>query len=93
MLTKEQARGAILGYYLSYKTEQVNGVWVNRTVDGADTTSYLVTSLKKFTSYKFVMQAFNSKGASPQSAAMVKKTDQDSKFYLVSILLYYLDVV
>ncbi|KAJ7386413.1 Protein sidekick-2 [Desmophyllum pertusum] len=65
MLTKEQARGAILGYYLSYKTELGNDVWVNRTVDGGDTTSYLVTSLKKFTSYKFIMQAFNSKGASP----------------------------
>ncbi|KAJ7386427.1 hypothetical protein OS493_008552 [Desmophyllum pertusum] len=77
MLTKEQARGAILGYYLSYKTELDNDVWVNRTVDGGNITSYLVTSLKKFTSYKFVMQAFNSKGASPQSAAVVKKTDQD----------------
>ena len=94
MLDKEQARGAILGYYLTYKTELGNDVWVNRTVDGADTTSYLVTSLKKFTSYKFVMQAFNSKGASPQSAAMVKKTDQNSKFDLISIILsYYVHMV
>ena len=93
MLSKDQARGAVLGYNISYKTELGYDVWVNRTVDGGDTTSYMVTSLKKFTSYKFVMQAFNSKGASPPSGAVVKKTDQDSKFYLISILSYYLHMV
>ncbi|KAJ7386412.1 hypothetical protein OS493_008536 [Desmophyllum pertusum] len=77
MLSKDQARGAVLGYNISYKTELGYDVWVNRTVDGGDTTSYMVTSLKKFTSYKFVMQAFNSKGASPPSGAVGKKTDQD----------------
>lgn len=79
MLTREQARGEILGYYVLYNIKS-NSTLVNRTVDGKETTSYLITSLKKFTSYEFAMQAFNSKGVSPKSSIVDTNTDEDSKF-------------
>ena len=80
MPTKEQARGAIQGYFILYKKTD-SPQKENRTVYGKDTTSYLVTSLDKFTSYNFSMQAFNSKGASPVSNQTEKNTDQDSKLF------------
>lgn len=79
MLTREEARGEILGYYVLYNIKS-NPTLVNRTVDGKETTSYLITSLKKFTSYEFAMQAFNSKGVSQKSSVVKKKTNEDSKF-------------
>ena len=40
MLTKQDARGAILGYYILYKRKSVpEASWKNRTVDRADITS------------------------------------------------------
>ena len=83
MLTKEEAKGVILGHYVLYKLEAENEPLVNRTVDGKDITSYLVTSLKRFTSYEFSMQAFNSKGVSFQSPVLVTKTNEDGKAYLI----------
>lgn len=79
MLSKEEARGDILGYYVLYNIKS-NSTLVNRTVDGKETTSYVITSLKEFTSYEFAMQAFNSKGVSEKSSKLEKKTDEDSKF-------------
>lgn len=79
MLTREEARGEILGYYVLYNIKS-NPTLVNRTVDGKETTSYLITSLNKFTSYEFAMQAFNSKGVSQKSSVVEKKTNEDSKF-------------
>lgn len=79
MLTREEARGEILGYYVLYNIKS-NPTLVNRTVDGKETTSYLITSLNKFTSYEFAMQAFNSKGVSQKSSVVKKKTNEDSKF-------------
>ena len=79
MLTREQARGEILGYYVLYNIKS-NSTLVNRTVDGKETTLYVITSLKEFTLYEFAMQAFNSKGVSQKSSVVEKKTDEDSKF-------------
>ena len=79
MLMRERARGEILGYYVLYNIKS-NPTLVNRTVDGKETTSYVITSLKKFTSYEFAMQAFNSKGVSQKSSILEKKTDEDGKF-------------
>lgn len=79
MLTKEEARGAILGYYVLYNRKG-NTTLVNRTVDEKETTSHVITSLKEFTSYEFAIQAFNGKGAGNESSTLEKKTDQDSKF-------------
>ena len=81
MLTREQARGEILGYYVLYNIKS-NSTLVNRTVDGKETTLYVITSLKEFTLYEFAMQAFNSKGVSQKSSVVEKKTDEDSKFIL-----------
>ena len=79
MLPRTEARGEILGYYVLYNIKS-NPTLVNRTVDGKETTSYVITSLKKFTSYEFAMQAFNSKGVSQKSSVLEEKTDEDSKF-------------
>ena len=79
MLTKEDARGAILGYYILYR-KPADAPWENKTVNGKDTTTFLVTSLDKFTIYEFAMQAFNSKGVSDLSAALQKRTAEDSKY-------------
>lgn len=79
MLAKEEARGDILGYYVLYNRKS-NSTLVNRTVDGKETTSYVITSLKEFTSYEFAMQAFNSKGVSEKSSVLEKQTNEDSKF-------------
>ena len=79
MLPRTEARGEILGYYVLYNIKS-NPTLVNRTVDGKETTSYVITSLKKFTSYEFAMQAFNSKGVSQKSLFVERKTDDDSKF-------------
>lgn len=78
MLTKEEARGAILGYYVLYR-KSYNAIWENITVNGKNTTSVLVTSLDEFTLYKFAIQAFNSKGVSIVSNPLEKKTAEDSK--------------
>ena len=52
MLTKQDARGAILGYYILYKRKsEPEASWKNRTVDRADTTSLLLMSLDEYTSY------------------------------------------
>ena len=80
MLTKEEARGAILGYYILYR-KPADAFWENKTVNGKDTTSFLITSLDKFTFYGFAIQAFNSKGVSVLSTAWGKRTAEDSKFY------------
>ena len=80
MLTKEEARGAILGYFILYK-KTGSAEKENRTIDGKDTTSYLVTSLEKFTLYVFSIQAFNRKGVSVESNQTERKTDQDSKLF------------
>jgi len=76
---EEQARGEILGYYVLYNIKNIPTL-VNKTIDGKETTSYVIASLKEFTLYEFAMQAFNSKGVSPKSPVLEKRTDQDSKF-------------
>lgn len=95
MLSKDKARGAILGYYVLYRVKQNTPTWINKTVDGAGATSLLVGPLNEHTTYEFAMQAFNSKGISDVSALVEKTTDQHSEcyfiFYLFIIfsLLYY----
>ena len=68
-----------MGYYVLYNRKD-NLTLVNRTVDGKETTSYVITSLKEFTTYEFAIQAFNSKGVGQKSSALKKTTDEDSKF-------------
>ena len=77
-----------MGYYVLYNVKD-NSTLVNRTIDGKETTSYVITSLKEFTSYEFAMQAFNIKGVSPKSSVLEKTTDQDSKFICFRYFVYY----
>jgi len=85
VLIKEQARGAILGYYVLHK-KTGSGSRQNQTVPGKETTSFLVTSLEEHTAYQFSMQAFNSKGVSNESAPLERMTDEDSKLLKTSLL-------
>ena len=78
MITKEQARGEILGYYVFYKKTGSRSK-ENQTVLGKEITSFLVVSLEKYSSYQFSMQAFNSKGTSNESTPLERTTDEDSK--------------
>ena len=81
MLSKQDARGEIQGYYILYKRKNDPQLpWKNRTVNRKETTSKVVTSLKKFTSYEFAIQAFNNKDVSVKSDIIETKTDQDGKF-------------
>ncbi|RMX58472.1 hypothetical protein pdam_00022152, partial [Pocillopora damicornis] len=68
MLSKDIARGAVLGYYVLHRLNSTPP-WINKTVDRAELTSLLVGPLNEHTSYEFAMQAFNSKGASHLSAS------------------------
>ncbi|KAL9951228.1 hypothetical protein ACROYT_G043852 [Oculina patagonica] len=78
MLTKEEARGAIKGYYVLYrKPADPANEWENKTVNGKENTSFLVTPLEKFTPYEFAMQAFNSKGVSDLSTTVEETTAED----------------
>ena len=83
MLTKEEARGAILGYYILYREQkrksELEASWKNRTVDGAETTSLELASLDEYTSYQFAIQAFNRKGVSARSKIVEKQTDEAGK--------------
>lgn len=80
MLAKQDARGAILGYYILYKRKSEPKVsWKNRTVDRAETTSLVLASLDEYTSYQFAIQAFNSKGVSGRSKIVERKTDGGGK--------------
>ena len=90
MLTIQEARGAILGYYVLYRVKaNPEPPWENKTVDGANTTSYVVGPLNEFTIYQFAMQAFNSKGASdPISPPLEKETDEHSELILPSLFLF-----
>ena len=89
IITKEQARGAILGYFVLYK-KTVSGSKENQTVLGKETTSFLVTSLEEYTSYQFSLQAFNSKGVSNESVPLERTTDEDSKWRSMQLLLLQL---
>ena len=80
MLTKEEARGAILGYYILYKRKsEPEASWKNRTVNGAETTSLVLASLDEYTPYQFAIQAFNRKGVSGRSGIVEKRTDEAGK--------------
>lgn len=80
MLAKQDARGAILGYYILYKRKSEPKVsWKNRTVDRAEATSLVLASLDEYTSYQFAIQAFNSKGVSGRSKIVERKTDGGGK--------------
>ena len=80
MLAKQDARGAILGYYILYKRKSEPKVsWKNRTVDRAETTSLVLASLDEYTSYQFAIQAFNRKGVSGRSKIVERKTDGGGK--------------
>ena len=80
MLSKDKARGAILGYYVLHRAKSTLP-WENKTIEEPGATSLLVEPLNEHTTYEFAMQAFNSKGVSKLSALMEKTTDQDSKCY------------
>ena len=80
MLAKQDARGAILGYYILYKRKSEPKVsWKNRTVDRAETTSLVLASLDEYTSFQFAIQAFNRKGVSGRSKIVERKTDGGGK--------------
>ena len=80
MLTKEDARGDILGYYILYKRKSKPEVsWKNRTVNGADITFLVLAFLDEYTPYQFAIQAFNSKGVSDRSEIEERKTDEDGE--------------
>ena len=80
MLTKEDARGDILGYYILYKRKSEPEVsWKNRTVNGADITFLVLAFLDEYTPYQFFIQAFNSKGVSGRSKIEERKTDEDGE--------------
>ena len=80
MLAKQDAKGAILGYYILYKRKSEPKVsWKNRTVDRAETTSLVLASLDEYTSYQFAIQAFNRKGVSGRSEIVERKTDGGGK--------------
>ncbi|XP_066015791.1 hemicentin-1-like isoform X2 [Pocillopora verrucosa] len=77
MLTKEDARGDILGYYILYKRKsEPEASWKNKTVDRAETTSSVLASLDEYTSYQFAIQAFNRKGVSGRSEIVERETDE-----------------
>ncbi|PFX12870.1 Protein sidekick-2 [Stylophora pistillata] len=76
MLSKDKARGAILGYYVLYRVKENTPPWINKTVGGAGITSLLLGPLNEHTMYEFAMQAVNSKGVSNISALVEKTTDQ-----------------
>ena len=84
MLSKDKARGAILGYYVLHRAKSTPP-WENKTIDEPGATSLLVEPLNKHTTYEFAMQAFNSKGVSKLSALMEKTTNQDGKCYYTYI--------
>ena len=86
MLSKDIARGAVLGYYVLHRLNSTPP-WINKTVDRAELTSLLVGPLNEHTSYEFAMQAFNSKGASHLSASVRKTTDQPSECYVTFFLI------
>ena len=80
MLTKEDARGDILGYYILYKRKSEPEVpWKNRTVNRMDITFLVLASLDKYTPYQFAIQAFNSKGVSDRSEIEERNTDEDGE--------------
>ena len=83
MLSKDKARGAILGYYVLHRVKDTPP-WTNESVDRAEKTSLLVGSLNEYITYEFAMQAFNSKGVSNLSALVEKTTDQHSECYFYS---------
>ena len=80
MLTKQDAKGAILGYYILYKRKsEPEASWKNRTVYRVDTTSLLLVSLDEYKSYQFAIQAFNRKGVSGRSEIVERETDEGGK--------------
>ena len=88
MLSKDKARGAIMGYCVLHRVKNTP-TWTNESVDGAEKTSLLVGSLNEHTTYEFAMQAFNSKGVSNLSALVEKTTDQHSECYFILLTFIF----
>ena len=88
MLSKDKARGAILGYYVLHRVKDTSP-WTNESVDGAEKTSLPVGSLNEYTTYEFAMQTFNSKGVSNLSALVEKTTDQHSECYFILLMFIF----
>ena len=90
VLSKEDARGQILGYHILYQPNNTangvsgNSTLMNITVSGGHTVSYNLMGLNEHKWYDFAIQAFNSKGVGPLSSFITKKTDEHSKL-LVSV--------
>lgn len=69
-------------YFLFYNSEN-NGEaenWINQLVASEDILSLIIKGLDKFTEYEIYVQAFNSKGRSPNSTLIVAVTREDGKF-------------
>ena len=80
MLTRQDARGDIQGYYILYKrVSDLQLDWENDTINRAQTTYLVVASLEKYTWYQFSIQAFNRKGVGVQSNVTEMRTDEDGK--------------
>lgn len=76
---KEDQNGAISGYYIGYKPVSLNSpsssfVYKTIQIDRKFKEEAVIRSLKRYTKYEIVVQAFNSKGASPFSEEVFVQT-------------------
>uniref|UniRef100_T1K8A2 Down syndrome cell adhesion molecule n=1 Tax=Tetranychus urticae TaxID=32264 RepID=T1K8A2_TETUR len=73
--------GSVTGYYIGYKELHTEKSFIFKTVENKLNSKLQITisNLRKSTSYIFTVQAFNTKGAGPQSPETVAKTlDKDA---------------
>ncbi|XP_066972085.1 cell adhesion molecule Dscam1 [Macrobrachium rosenbergii] len=72
--------GNILGYYVGYRTHALTSDYNFQTVEvgSAYGGSSTLSGLQPYTRYEVVVQAFNNRGAGPQSAAVIATTEEDA---------------
>ena len=72
--------GAVKGYYIYYRMAGLNDSLDKLDVVGANTTSYIVEKLKKFTEYEFQIVAYNQYDEGNASEIFSCQTKEDGTY-------------
>ena len=74
--------GAVKGYYVYYRMTGLNDSLDKLDVVGANTTSYIVENLKKFTEYEFQIVAYNQYDEGNASEIFSCQTEEDGTYVI-----------
>jgi hypothetical protein len=86
-LTSDRSYSSVRGYYIGYKAVNSEKPTTFKTVEFIHNKDmeFILTGLQKSTKYLITVQAFNNKGAGPQSQEVLGETLESVLKYLVLV--------